>query len=149
MAHYTWDTSDPDKTGTEDVWFAGPTATFQEPVFIPKDGGAEGEGYLAALKNNLDELRNDVVIWDALNLAKGPLATLHLPLRLRLGFHGNFVDERDIEAWRERRAGDLGPVQPAKEPLPWQKTFAETGVRGRQNGAVNGTTNGHGTNGFL
>ncbi|KAI1406709.1 carotenoid oxygenase [Hypoxylon fuscum] len=128
MAHYTWDPEDEGKIGTEDVYFAGPTATFQEPVFIPKDGGKEGEGYLAALKNNLDELRNDVVIWDALNLAKGPLATLHLPLRLRLGFHGNFVDHRDIEAWQERRAGELGPVQPAKEPLPWQKGLAANGT---------------------
>lgn len=101
-------------------WFAGPTATYQEPVFIPKDGGAEGEGYLAALKNNLDELRNDVVIWDAQKLAAGPLATLHLPFKLRLGFHGNFVDNRDIEAWQKRRAGELGPVKPADSPLPWQ-----------------------------
>lgn len=144
MAHYTWDAADETKTGTEDVYFAGPTATFQEPVFIPRDGGKEGEGYLAALKNNLDELRNDVVIWDALDLAKGPLATLHLPLRLRLGFHGNFVDNRDIEAWQERRAGELGPVQPAKEPLPWQKAFA---AARQQNGHANGAANGHGVNG--
>ncbi|KAI2639748.1 carotenoid oxygenase [Hypomontagnella submonticulosa] len=142
MAHYTWDPADEGKIGTEDVWFAGPTATYQEPVFIPKEGGKEGEGYLAALKNNLDELRNDVVIWDALNLAKGPLATLHLPLRMKLGLHGNFVDHRDIEAWQERRAGELGPVQPAKEPLPWQKAFANGGASQQ-----NGQTNGHGVNG--
>ncbi|KAI0180155.1 carotenoid oxygenase [Hypoxylon sp. FL1284] len=135
MAHYTW--SADGGAGAEDVSFAGPTATFQEPVFIPRDGGAEGEGYLAALKNNLDELRNDVVIWDALDLAGGPLATLHLPLRLRLGFHGNFVDHHDIEAWQRRRAGDLGPVRPAKEPLPWQKAFVAAQQQ-QQNGHVNG-----------
>ncbi|KAI0016927.1 carotenoid oxygenase [Xylariomycetidae sp. FL0641] len=140
MAHYTWgDDDDAGRPGKEDVWFAGPTATFQEPVFIPRGGGdgagAEGEGYLAALQNNLDELRNDVVIWDAQNLAAGPLATLHLPLKLRLGFHGNFVDHRDIEAWQKRRAEELGPVQPAKEPLPWQKAMMA-------NGASNGASNG-------
>lgn len=97
-------------------------------MFIPKDGGAEGEGYLAALRNNLDELRNDVVIWDAQKLAAGPLATLHLPLKLRLGFHGNFVNHSDIELWQQRRAGELGPVKPADSPLPWQ-------VSGKQNGA--------------
>ncbi|KAI2630762.1 carotenoid oxygenase [Hypoxylon sp. NC1633] len=149
MGHYTWDPEDEGKIGTEDVYFAGPTATFQEPVFIPKDGGKEGEGYLAALKNNLDELRNDVVIWDALNLAKGPLATLHLPLRLRLGFHGNFVDHRDIEAWQQRRAGELGPVQPAKEPLPWQRAFAANGAGSQLNGHTNGITNGRRANGSL
>lgn len=123
MAHYTWDEDDETKTGKEDIWFAGPTATFQEPAFVPRDGGAEGEGYIIALKNNLDELRNDVVIWDAQKLSAGPLATLHLPFKLRLGIHGNFVDHRDIEAWQERRAGELGPVKPATEPLPWQQAM--------------------------
>ena len=111
--------------GAEDVYFAGPTCTFQEPTFIPREGGAEGEGYLIALLNHLDMLRNDVVILDAQNLGKGPVATIHLPLKLKLGLHGNFVDHRDIEAWQKRRAegGDVGPVEPAKEMLPWQKAF--------------------------
>ncbi|KAL2151687.1 hypothetical protein VTH82DRAFT_6785 [Thermothelomyces myriococcoides] len=115
-----------DEFGLRDVYFAGPTMTFQEPTFIPREGGAEGEGYLIALLNHLDELRNDVVIFDAQNLAKGPLAVIHLPLKLKLGLHGNWVDSREIEAWQRRRAenGDLGPLQVAKEPLPWQKKFA-------------------------
>ncbi|KAH8886952.1 carotenoid oxygenase [Thozetella sp. PMI_491] len=113
------------KFGLEDVYFAGPTMTFQEPSFIPKDGGGEGEGYLIALLNHLDVLRNDVVIFDAQNLSKGPLAVIHLPLKLKLGLHGNFVDHRDIDAWKKRRDanGDIGPVQVAKEMLPWQKLF--------------------------
>ncbi|KAK3376294.1 carotenoid oxygenase [Lasiosphaeria ovina] len=112
--------------GLEDVFYAGPTMTFQEPAFIPRAGGeGEGEGYLIALLNHLDELRNDVAIFDAQRLAAGPLAVIHLPLKLKLGLHGNFVDHRDIDAWQKRRAegGDVGPVQPAKEPLPWQKAF--------------------------
>ncbi|KAK4098472.1 carotenoid oxygenase [Parathielavia hyrcaniae] len=115
------------KFGLEDVYFAGPTMTFQEPTFIPREGGAEGEGYLIALLNHLDELRNDVVIFDAQNLGKGPLAVIHLPLKLKLGLHGNWVDQRDIDAWQARRAesGDVGPVQVATEPLPWQKKMAE------------------------
>ena len=134
LGHYTWD-----KRG-EDEYFAGPTATFQEPTFIPKDGAGEGEGYLIALLNHLDVLRNDVVIFDAQRLSAGPLATIHLPLQLKLGLHGNFVDHRDIEAWQKRRAagGEIGPVEPAKEPLPWQKALA------RQNGHPTGfTVNGH------
>lgn len=133
LGHYTWDLDSPLAGGTEDVWFAGPTGTFQEPSFIPKDGGGEGEGYLVALLNHLDVLRNDLVIFDAQKLAQGPLATLHLPLKLKLGLHGNFVDHRDIEAWQKRRdagAGDVGPVKIATEPLPWQKEH------------VNGTVNG-------
>lgn len=131
LGHYTWDAENPLAKGTEDVWFASPTGTFQEPSFIPKDNGGEGEGYLIALLNHLDVLRNDVVIFDAQNLTQGPLATLHLPLKLKLGLHGNFVDHRDIEAWQKRRdagAGDVGPVKIATEPLPWQKERTTNGV---------------------
>jgi len=117
LSHYTWDGK------ISDVYWAGPTTTFQEPAFIPKDGGAEGEGYLIALVNHLDVLRNDIMIFDAMNLAAGPVATIHLPFKLRLGVHGNYVDHRDILEWQERRkeGGELGPLEPAKEPLPWQK----------------------------
>ncbi|KAK7969855.1 hypothetical protein PG988_008928 [Apiospora saccharicola] len=121
LGHYTWDAEDEGAVGQEDVYFAGPTATFQEPSFIPRDGGGEGEGYLIALLNHLDVLRNDIVIFDAQNLAAGPLATLHLPLKLKLGLHGNFVDHREIEAWNKRREEGLGPVKVAREPLPWQQ----------------------------
>ena len=141
LGHYTWSdehdhTGEPvqngingkseqqdGRFGLEDVYFAGPTATFQEPTFIPREGGAEGEGYLIALLNHLDQLRNDVVIFDAQNLSKGPLATIHLPLKLKLGLHGNWVDQRDIDAWQRRRGedGGLGPARVATEPLPWQK----------------------------
>jgi carotenoid cleavage dioxygenase len=145
LGHYTWDPSNERGTGTEDVYFAGPTKTFQEPTFIPKAGGGsgaeEGDGYLIALLNHLDVLRNDVVIFDAQDLAAGPVATIHLPLKLKLGLHGNFVDHRDIEEWQRRRAadgGDVGPVKPATEPLPWQKAL----LNGEQPG-TNGV-NGHG-----
>lgn len=140
LGHYTWSdehyhtgesarngtagkAEDSGKFGLEDVYFAGPTMTFQEPTFIPREGGEEGEGYLIALLNHLDELRNDVVIFDAQSLSKGPLAIIHLPLKLKLGLHGNWVDHRDIEAWQQRRGenGDVGPVQVATEPLPWQE----------------------------
>ncbi|KAK6865710.1 hypothetical protein PG995_002238 [Apiospora arundinis] len=123
LGHYTWNHDEEGQgvAGEEDVYFAGPTSTFQEPSFIPRDGGGEGEGYLIALLNHLDVLRNDVVIFDAQNLAAGPLATLHLPLKLKLGLHGNFVDQREIEAWNKRREEELGPVRVATEPLPWQK----------------------------
>jgi len=140
LGHYTWsdehvhDGSSPSpngaatdgKFGIEDVYFPGSTMTFQEPTFIPREGGAEGEGYLIALLNHLDQLRNDVVILDAQNLSKGPLAVIHLPLKVKLGLHGNWVDNRDIEEWKIRRAegGNVGPVQVAKEQLPWQKAFS-------------------------
>lgn len=114
LGHYTWDDQ------TEDVFWAGPRSTFQEPTFIPKQQGAEAEGWLIALVNRLDVMRNDILIFDALNLKAGPVATLHLPIKLRLGLHGNFVDHRDIVEWEFKRAESIGPVQVASQPLPWQ-----------------------------
>lgn len=116
LGHYRWDDH------SEDVLWAGPRATFQEPTFIPRKGGKEGEGWIIVLVNRLDLLRNDVEIIDAGNLAGGPVATIHLPFKLRLGLHGNFVDHRDIEEWEKRRApgGDVGPVRAAERPLDWQ-----------------------------
>ena len=122
IGHYTWNER------SEDIYWAGPRATFQEPTFIPKEDGAEGEGWIIALVNCPDILRNDIVILNALNVAAGPVATIHLPIKLRLGLHGNFVDQRDIEAWQTRRApgGDVGPVKPAEKPLQWQTEALET-----------------------
>lgn len=51
-----------------------------------------------------------MVIFDALNLAQGLLAVLHLPMKLRIGIHGNFVDRRDIEEWRRKRDAKAGLV---------------------------------------
>ncbi len=131
IGHFTWDEK------TKDVYWAGPTTTFQEPVFVPRDTEKEGDGYLLTLLNHLDVLRNDIMIFDALNLAQGPLAIIHLPFKLRLGLHGNFVDQREIEEWRKRRSenGDIGPARAASEPLPWQVRM----VNGNVNGAVNGS----------
>ncbi|MGI4816025.1 MAG: carotenoid oxygenase family protein [Janthinobacterium lividum] len=63
-----------------------------EPVFVPRDPGApEGEGWLLAVVYRGDEDRSDVLVFDALRVAKGPLATVALPHRVPNGFHGNWV----------------------------------------------------------
>ncbi|KAK0118128.1 hypothetical protein ONS95_012434 [Cadophora gregata] len=143
IGHFTWDEK------VKDVYWAGPTTTFQEPVFVPRGTGTktntdtengtkeevEGDGYLIVLLNHLDELRNDILIFDALELAKGPVAAVHMPFKLRLGLHGNFVDQRDIEAWKELRKedGEVGPVRKAEKPLKWQLALQ------KETNGVNGT----------
>lgn len=119
-----------------ETFWAGPCATLQEPAFIPRAGSTqEGDGYIIALLNHLDVLRNDVCIFDAQKIAQGPVAVLHLPFKLRLGLHGNFVETQEIKEWKARREDDLGPVKPASAPLPWQKKSEETEIN-----AVNGHT---------
>lgn len=134
LGHFDWSTGRKD-----DVYFAGPTCTFQEPVFLPKEGAEgeeEGAGYIMTLLNHLDVLRNDILIFDALEVAKGPLAVIHLPVKLKLGLHGNFVAQSEIDEWGERRkeGGSVGPAEKAREPLEWQKKLV-------QEGAVNGVKN--------
>lgn len=133
LGHYDW------RDQSEDVWWAGPRSTLQEPAFIPNANGGEGEGWLITLINRLDVLRNDIGVWDAQNLAAGPVATIHLPFKLKMGLHGNFVDHADIEEWNRRRTegGEDGPLKAAQEPLPWQLEFQGS----HQNGTngVNGT----------
>jgi carotenoid cleavage dioxygenase-like enzyme len=129
LGHFEWD------TGKKDTWWAGPTCTFQEPVFVPKASSTvEGEGYLIALLNHLDVLRNDILIFDSQNLAQGALAVIHLPVKLRLGLHGNFVEQKDIDEWAKRRenGGDVGPAVSAKDMLPWQKKLRVEGKLGSQ-----------------
>ncbi|CAI6328985.1 unnamed protein product [Periconia digitata] len=136
LGHFDWSTG-----GKDDVFWAGPTSTFQEPVFVPKEGSeGEGDGYIVALLNHLDVLRNDILIFDALELAKGPLAVVHLPVKLKLGLHGNFVPEVEIEEWLEKRkeGGSVGPVEEAKEPLEWQKKMVQEGNIDAEKNSLNG-----------
>ena len=82
-------------TGISRSWWAGDTASTQEPVFAPKRAdAAEGEGYVLGIVNRRAENRSDLVIFDAERLDEGPLATVKIPVRLKYGIHGNWVPER-------------------------------------------------------
>ena len=62
-----------------------------EPIFVPRSAGApEGQGYLLALVWRGEENRSDVIVLDAENLDRAPLATVQLPHRVPAGFHGNW-----------------------------------------------------------
>jgi carotenoid cleavage dioxygenase len=73
------------------TWWCGPVASLQEPAFIPKSArAAEGEGYIVMLCNRLADNLSDLLLFDAQRIDEGPIATAHLPLRLRPGLHGNW-----------------------------------------------------------
>ncbi|CAN5503421.1 carotenoid oxygenase family protein [soil metagenome] len=79
-------------SGRTQTWFADDTSCFQEPVFVPRTGSTvEGDGYLMSLVNRLDERTTDLVVLDALRLSEGPIATVKLPMRLRMALHGNWT----------------------------------------------------------
>ncbi|KAM6504578.1 hypothetical protein FSOLCH5_015320 [Fusarium solani] len=85
------------ETGKFEKWFAGPRAGFQEPAFIPRSKDApEGDGFLIVLVNDYEAMRSKLVIIDV-NKFQEPVAIVKLPLRLRPGLHGNWVDAADLE----------------------------------------------------
>ena len=81
------------ETGETTSWWAGPTSSLQEPAFIPRPGSSEeGDGYIILVENRLAEMSSRILLFDALCIADGPVATLASPLRLRPALHGNWAD---------------------------------------------------------
>ena len=78
--------------GTAQAHALDSKSTAQEPVFVPRHSAAdEGDGYLLVLVNRFETMLNDLLLFDARELAAGPIATIKLPMRLRNGVHGNWV----------------------------------------------------------
>jgi carotenoid cleavage dioxygenase len=79
------------KTGKSVTWTAGLKDRFGEPVFVPRaDGSAEGDGWLLAVRFVAEEGRSDLCIFEATDIARGPVAAAHLSSRVPAGFHGNW-----------------------------------------------------------
>ncbi len=63
-----------------------------ESPFIPKTNAiAEDDGYVITFTTNERDEKSEVLILDAQNVDKGPLARIQLPQRVPLGFHGCWV----------------------------------------------------------
>lgn len=63
-----------------------------EPVFVPRAAdAAEGDGWLLAVVWRARENRSDLVVFEARDVERGPIATAKLPRRVPFGFHGNWV----------------------------------------------------------
>lgn len=85
------------ETGREQHWWCGPVSSLQEPCFIPRGKDApEGDGWIVQVCNRLENHNSDLLIFDALDIEKGPVATVHVPIRLRFGLHGNWADAENI-----------------------------------------------------
>lgn len=99
---------------TRQVWSAGPRGFVSEPIFAPRprsteiaafttpDVGnpldntvaAEDDGWLLALVYDAARHRSALVILDARDLTRGPLAVLHLRGHIPHGLHGSFTSQR-------------------------------------------------------
>ncbi|OQS13286.1 dioxygenase [Nocardia donostiensis] len=67
-------------------------AAVGEPVFVAREGArAEDDGYILAYVHNPERGAADLVILAAQDFGGRPLAAIHLPARVPLGFHGNWI----------------------------------------------------------
>jgi carotenoid cleavage dioxygenase len=86
-------------------WKAGDNRTLQEPCFIPKSkGAAEGEGYIVQIQTHTDDGLSDLLLYDAQRVDEGPMATIHIPMRMRFGLHGNWVPGEELAKAKRKAA---------------------------------------------
>jgi carotenoid cleavage dioxygenase len=78
--------------GTVQAHEFGQDATAGEAVFVPAaPGSAEDDGYVMAYVHNPDRGAADLVILAAQDFTAEPVARVHLPARIPLGFHGSWI----------------------------------------------------------
>jgi all-trans-8'-apo-beta-carotenal 15,15'-oxygenase len=79
-------------SGTRQLWSAAPKGFVSEPVFVTYSQGTnEDDGWLLTLVYDSARHRSDVVILDARDLERGPVARLHLKHHVPYGLHGSFT----------------------------------------------------------
>ncbi len=63
-----------------------------EPIFVPRSADAsEGDGWLLAVIYRGQTDRSEFVVFDAQDIAAGPITSATAPRRIPFGFHGNWV----------------------------------------------------------
>lgn len=84
-------------SGARSEHFFGPGRWGSEAPFAPRESstggrpGADDDGYLVTFVQDERENRSEVDIFDAADLAAGPVARVLLPQRVPLGFHATWV----------------------------------------------------------
>lgn len=81
------------QTGKRQVYELNGGDLTSEPVFVKRaEDAPEGDGWLTAVIWRAGENRSDLAIFEAQDIAKGPIATAEMPRRMPFGFHGNWAD---------------------------------------------------------
>lgn len=78
------------ETGQSERWSCGQSMV-SEAIFVPAAPDApEGQGYLLSVATSFDTRTSSLLVFDALKVAEGPLAKVHLSHRVPAGFHGGW-----------------------------------------------------------
>jgi carotenoid cleavage dioxygenase len=82
-------------TGRVETHRFPPGAVVGEAVFAPTEpDAAEDDGYLMAFVHDPDRGATDLVVLAAQDVAGAPVARVHLPARVPLGFHGSWLPDQ-------------------------------------------------------
>jgi carotenoid cleavage dioxygenase len=81
-------------TGRSAQFIHGATAVSGEHVFAPDPNGtAEDDGWLLTMVTDRATDTSSLAVLDARDVAAGPIARIHIPRRVPLGFHANWFPE--------------------------------------------------------
>jgi carotenoid cleavage dioxygenase-like enzyme len=93
--YFMWPTHTTTATMSSWTWYitenSGAPQKPGEAAFVPSSS-AEDAGWLMSYVYDAARDRSDFVALDANDIAAGPVATVALPVRVPLGFHGNWID---------------------------------------------------------
>jgi carotenoid cleavage dioxygenase len=79
-------------TGTTDEYLADPGVFLSEAPMAPRPGGgAEDDGYVVTFTTDVNADRSECLVFDATDLAAGPLARVQLPERICSGTHSTWM----------------------------------------------------------
>ncbi|GHF44022.1 dioxygenase [Streptomyces mashuensis] len=82
-----------------------------EGVFVPAGpGAAEDDGWVLAFAYDARRGASDLLVLAAADVAAGPVARVHLPVRVPAGFHGNWIPDDATGEPEEWPCGE-GPVR--------------------------------------
>ena len=80
--------------GSKTIHDLGPSAHPGEFVFVQETSASgEDEGWAMGFVYDDATDSSDLVILDASDLSKPPVARVHLPQRVPFGFHGSWIDD--------------------------------------------------------
>jgi carotenoid cleavage dioxygenase-like enzyme len=80
------------KTGARTMWALPEGDYISEPVFTPRAANAEeGDGWITAVAYRAEADASELLVFEAQDLAAGPIASAMMPRRVPFGFHGNWV----------------------------------------------------------
>lgn len=80
------------QTGERQAHDFGPGRVPGEFVFVPRSAdAAEGDGWVMGYVIDAANETTDLVILDAADMSKPPVASIHIPHRIPPGFHGNWL----------------------------------------------------------